>query len=55
MVKLDHENEDEIMRSSPMRLIVGGRARLARLPSIHQVPSKGSMVCRPWAKIRVRL
>ena len=41
--------------NSPIRLIVGGRARLVRLASSHQVAISGSRVCRPRAKIIVRL
>lgn len=41
--------------SSPIKLIVGGRARLARLAIIHQVAIKGKTICRPRAMIIVRL
>lgn len=43
------------MRSSPSKLIDGGRARLARLAKIHQVAISGKIVCSPRAMIIVRL
>lgn len=55
MVELAHENEDVIITNSPIKLIEGGRARLAKLPSIHHVPINGKIVCMPRAKIIVRL
>ena len=41
--------------SSPVKLIVGGRAKLVRLASSHQVAISGRSVCRPRARIMVRL
>ena len=55
MVELAHENEDVMITSSPIKLIEGGRARLARLPNIHHVPIRGRIVCMPRARIIVRL
>lgn len=55
MVMLDHEKEAITTNSSPIRLIVGGKARFARLASSHQAAIKGRMVCRPRARIIVRL
>lgn len=55
IVVLDHEKVDITTNNSPIRLIVGGRARLVRLASSHQVAISGSRVCRPRAKIIVRL
>lgn len=52
---LDQENREIVIISSPIRLIVGGRARLARLARIHQVAIKGNTVCKPRAMIIVRL
>lgn len=52
---LDQENREIVIISSPIRLIVGGRARLARLAIIHQVAIKGNTICRPRAIIIVRL
>lgn len=52
---LDHEKEDITTNSSPIRLIVGGRAKLVRLARSHQVAINGRNVCRPRAKIIVRL
>lgn len=51
----DHENVDISTNSSPIRLIEGGRARLVRLASSHQVAIRGSIVWRPWARIMVQL
>lgn len=51
----DHENVAITTKSSPIRLIVGGRARLVRLASNHQAAISGKMVCSPRAKIMVRL
>ena len=55
IVMLDHEKVDITTNSSPIRLIVGGRARLVRLAKSHQVAISGRSVCRPWARIIVRL
>lgn len=55
MEKCDHENEEIITVSSPSRLIVGGKARLARLANSHHVHISGSTSCNPRAKIIVRL
>ena len=55
IVILDHEKTDITTNSSPIRLIVGGRARLVRLARSHQVAISGRNVCRPRAKIIVRL
>lgn len=51
----DHENVAMTTNSSPIRLIVGGRARLVRLASSHQAAIRGKMVCSPRARIMVRL
>lgn len=51
----DQENNEVVIISSPIRLIVGGRARLARLAIIHQVAIRGNTICRPRAIIIVRL
>lgn len=53
--KLDQENNDMVMNNSPIRLIEGGKARLARLASSHSVAIRGKIVCRPRAMIIVRL
>ena len=55
MVKFDHEKVDITTNSSPIRLIVGGRAKFVRLASSHQVAISGRRVCTPQAKIIVRL
>lgn len=55
IVMLDHEKVDITTNSSPIKLIVGGRAKLVRLASSHQVAISGRSVCRPRARIMVRL
>lgn len=55
MVMLDHENVATTTNSSPIRLMVGGSARLVRLASSHQAAISGRSVCRPRARIIVRL
>lgn len=42
--KLDQENSDMVINSSPMRLIDGGRARLARLATNQQVAMSGKII-----------
>lgn len=51
----DQENRETVIISSPIRLIVGGRARLARLAMIHHVAIRGKIACSPRAMIIVRL
>ena len=55
IVMMDHEKVDITTNSSPIRLIVGSRARLVRLARSHQVAISGRNVCRPQAKIIVWL
>ena len=55
MVRFDHEKVDIITSSSPIRLMVGGRARFVKHASNHQVVINGKKICRPRAKIIVRL
>lgn len=55
IVKFDHVNDDRIIYSSPIKLIVGGRAKLVRLARVHHIAISGNMDCRPRAKIIVRL
>jgi len=55
IVGFDQENREVTIINSPIKLIVGGRARLARLAIIHHVAIRGSTVCRPRAMINVRL
>lgn len=52
---LDQENRETVIISSPIRLIVGGRARLAKLAMIHPVAIRGNTICSPRAIIIVRL
>lgn len=44
-----------MIRSSPSRLIDGGKARFARLARIHQVAINGKIICNPRVIIMVRL
>ena len=55
IVILDHEKVDITTNSSPIRLIVGGRAKLVRLAKSHQGAISERKVCRPRARIIVRL
>lgn len=55
IVKLDHLNVVMATSSSPIKLIVGGRARLVRLASSHHEAIRGNNVCNPRARIMVRL
>lgn len=55
IVILDHEKEAITTNNSPTRLIVGGRARFARLANSHHAAIRGRRVCRPRARIIVRL
>ena len=55
MEVFDHENRDTVIISSPIRLIVGGRARLVRLARNHSTAIRGKIVCSPRAIIIVRL
>lgn len=55
MEGFDQENVDITINSSPMRLIKGGRARLARLANSHHIAISGKIICRPRAIIIVRL
>lgn len=48
---LDHEKVNITTKSSLIRLIVGGRARLVKLAKSHHVANSGKNVCRPWARI----
>lgn len=51
----DHENVAITTNSSPIRLIVGGKARFVRLARSHQAAIRGKKVCSPRAKIMVRV
>lgn len=44
IVMLDHENEAITTNSSPIKLIVGGRARFVRLASSHYAAIRGRRV-----------
>lgn len=55
IVKLDQEKEAKIVNSSPIRLMVGGKARLARFARSHQRASSGNSAWRPRVNIIVRL
>lgn len=51
----DQENDVVITKSSPSRLIVGGRARLVRLAVNHQKVISGSRIWSPRDSSIVRL
>lgn len=51
----DHEKTDMTTSSSPIRLMVGGRARFVKLANSHQVAISGRKTCRPRVRIMVRL
>lgn len=53
--ELDQLNKDVMIMSSPIRLIDGGSARLARLAKNHHVAIRGKIICRPRARVIVRL
>lgn len=53
--KFDQENVDKTTNSSPIKLMDGGSARLARLAMSHQAAINGRIVCKPRARINVRL
>lgn len=55
MEGFDQENVDITINNSPMRLIRGGRAKLAKLASSHHVAINGKIICSPRAIIIVRL
>lgn len=44
---LDHENDDVTTNSSPIRLIVGGKAKLVRLTRSHHAAISRRRVCNP--------
>lgn len=51
----DQPNNEVIIKSSPMRLGRGGRAKFARLAINHHVAMSGSTICNPRANSIVRL
>lgn len=55
IVIFDHEKDVMVTNSSPIRLIEGGRARLVRLASSHQVLMRGRKAWTPRANSIVRL
>lgn len=55
MVTCDQENEVIITINSPIRLIVGGRARLVRFAANHQKAISGSSVWSPRESNIMRL
>lgn len=52
---LEHENGDITTKSSPIRLIVGGKARVVSFSSSHHDTISGRSVCSPHTRIIVRL
>jgi len=55
MVHGDQLNNVVMIMSSPIRLGSGGSARLARLAMNHQTAVSGKIICKPRARIMVRL
>lgn len=55
MVHGDQLNSVVIIISSPIRFGSGGSARLARLAINHHTAVSGKIICRPRARIMVRL
>lgn len=55
MVGLDQLNVEAIISSSPVKLIVGGRAIFIRLARSHQDVIRGKISCSPRASRSVRL
>lgn len=55
IVRWDHENMATDTNNSPIKLMDGGRARLVRLAMSHQAAIRGRIICRPRARIIVRL
>lgn len=55
IVVFAQEKEAISTKSSPRRLIVGGRARLARLAASHQKAISGSKAWSPRDRIMMRL
>lgn len=53
LLALDHENVAITTNSSPIKLIVGGRAKLVKLARSHQAAINGKSVCNPCASIIV--
>lgn len=51
----DQENVAMTINNSPIRLIRGGKAKLARLANSHHVAISGKIICSPRAIIMVRL
>lgn len=54
-VHQDQLKREVMIINSPMRLGSGGRARFAKLAMNHQVVINGRTICRPRARIIVRL
>ena len=55
LVTFDQENANAITKSSPIRLMVGGRARLVRLAVNHQKVISGSRIWSPRDNSIMRL
>lgn len=53
--RLDHEYRAIVINNSPIRLIDGGKARFVRLARSHHAAIRGRIICKPRAKIIVRL
>ena len=55
MVHCDHLKREVIIRSSPIKLGEGGKARFAKLAINHEVAISGSIICKPRVRRRVRV
>lgn len=55
IVGVDQLRRAEMIMSSPIRLMVGGRAIFVKLARSHQDVIRGRMVWKPRARIRVRV
>lgn len=53
--KEDQLNKLEMIISSPIRLIVGGSAKLDKLAISHHVVISGSIICNPRVIMSVRV
>lgn len=51
----DQVNDAIIMKSSPIRLMEGGRAILVKVARTHHVAIRGRIDCKPRASVIVRL
>lgn len=55
IVNLDQEYSDTRIKNSPIKLMVGGKAKLFKQAINHHVVIKGRVISRPRVRIIVRL